>query len=46
VLESVYTLQLASISVVQPYLELGWNPAFRPDRGRAIVFPFQFVLKW
>jgi porin len=46
VLETFYTLQLSPTSVVQPDLQIVWNPAFNPDAGPAVVFQFQFVVKW
>ena len=46
VLETFYTLQLSPASIVQPDLQLVWNPAFNPDPGPAVVFQLQFVLKW
>ena len=44
--ETFYTLQLSPASVVQPDLQIVWNPAFNPDPGPAVVLQFQFVLKW
>ena len=46
VFETFYTLQLSPTSIVQPDLQIVWNPAFNPDPGPAVVFQFQFVLKW
>jgi len=46
VLESFYTLQLSPTSVLQPDLQIVWNPAFNPDPGPAVVFQFQFIAKW
>jgi porin len=46
VLETFYTLQLSPTSIVQPDLQIVWNPAFNPDPGPAVVFQLQFVLKW
>ena len=46
VLETFYTLQLTPLSQLQPDLQLVWNPAFNPDPGPAVVFQFQFLLKW
>ncbi|HTT40810.1 MAG TPA: carbohydrate porin [Burkholderiales bacterium] len=46
VFETFYTLQLSPLSQVQPDLQLVWNPAFSPDPGPAVVFQFQFILKW
>jgi carbohydrate-selective porin OprB len=46
VLETFYTLQLAPTVVMQPDLQLIWNPAFDPDPGPVTVFQFQFVVKW
>lgn len=46
VFETFYTLQLSPASVVQPDLQIVWNPAFNPDPGPAVVFQFQFVVKW
>ena len=46
VFETFYTLQLSPLSQVQPDLQLIWNPAFSPDPGPAVVFQFQFMLKW
>ena len=46
VFETFYTLQLSPASIVQPDLQIIWNPAFNPDPGPAVVFQFQFVLKW
>ena len=46
VLETFYTLQLSPMSQLQPDLQIVWNPAFNPDPGPAVVFQFQFLLKW
>ena len=46
VLETFYTLQLSPTSQLQPDLQIVWNPAFNPDPGPAVVFQFQFLLKW
>ena len=46
VFETFYTLQLSPASVVQPDLQIVWNPAFNPDPGPAVVFQFQFIVKW
>jgi porin len=46
VFETFYTLQLSPASIVQPDLQVIWNPAFNPDPGPAVVFQLQFVLKW
>ena len=46
VLETFYTLQLTPTSQLQPDLQIVWNPAFNPDPGPAVVFQFQFLLKW
>jgi carbohydrate-selective porin OprB len=46
VLETLYTLQLSPTSQLQPDLQIVWNPAFNPDPGPAVVFQFQFLLKW
>ncbi len=46
VFETFYTLQLSPTSVVQPDLQIVWNPAFNPDPGPVVVFQFQFVVKW
>jgi porin len=46
VFETFYTLQLTPTSQLQPDLQIVWNPAFNPDPGPAVVFQFQFVLKW
>jgi carbohydrate-selective porin OprB len=46
VLETFYTLQLAPTVVMQPDLQLIWNPAFDPDPGPVTVFQLQFVVKW
>jgi len=46
VLETFYTLQLSPMSQLQPDLQIVWNPAFNPDSGPAVVFQFQFLLKW
>jgi hypothetical protein len=34
------------MSQLQPDLQIVWNPAFNPDAGPAVVFQFQFILKW
>jgi hypothetical protein len=31
---------------LQPDLQIVWNPAFSPDRGPAVIFQLQFILKW
>ena len=46
VFETFYTLQLTPTSQLQPDLQIVWNPAFNPDPGPAVVFQFQFLLKW
>ena len=46
VFETFYTLQLSPMSQLQPDLQIVWNPAFNPDPGPAVVFQFQFLLKW
>lgn len=46
VLETFYTLQLSPTSRLQPDLQIVWNPAFNPDAGPAVVFQFQFLLRW
>jgi len=46
VFETFYTLQLSPTSVVQPDLQIVWNPAFNPTAGPVVVFQFQFVVKW
>ncbi len=46
VLETFYTLQLSPMAQLQPDLQIVWNPAFNPDPGPAVVFQFQFLLKW
>jgi porin len=46
VFETFYTLQLSPTSQLQPDLQIVWNPAFNPDPGPAVVFQFQFLLKW
>jgi len=46
VLETFYTMQLSPMSQLQPDLQIVWNPAFNPDAGPAVVFQFQFLLKW
>ena len=46
VFETFYTLRLSPASVVQPDLQIVWNPAFNPDPGPAVVFQFQFIVKW
>ena len=46
VFETFYTLHLSPASIVQPDLQVIWNPAFNPDPGPAVVFQFQFILKW
>ena len=46
VFETFYTLQLSPMSRLQPDLQIVWNPAFSPDPGPAVVFQFQFLLKW
>jgi porin len=46
VFETFYTLQLSPASRIQPDLQIVWNPAFNPDPGPAVVFQFQFMLKW
>ena len=46
VLETFYTLQFSPTSQLQPDLQIVWNPAFNPDAGPAVVFQFQFILKW
>ncbi len=46
VLETFYTLQLSPASVLQPDLQIVWNPAFNPDPGPAVVFQFQFIVRW
>jgi porin len=46
VLETFYTLQLTPMSRLQPDLQIVWNPAFNPDAGPAVVFQFQFILRW
>jgi porin len=46
VFETFYTLQLSPMSQLQPDLQIVWNPAFNPDPGPAVVFQFQFILKW
>ena len=46
VFETFYTLQLTPTSQLQPDLQVVWNPAFNPDPGPAVVFQFQFILKW
>ena len=45
-LETFYTLQLSPTSRLQPDLQIVWNPAFNPDAGPAVVFQFQFLLRW
>ena len=46
VLETFYTLQLSPTSQLQPDLQIVWNPAFNPNPGPAVIFQFQFLLKW
>ena len=46
VFETFYTLQLSPTSQLQPDLQIVWNPAFNPDAGPAVVFQFQFLLRW
>jgi len=46
VLETFYTLQLSPLSQLQPDLQIVWNPAFSPNPGPAVIFQFQFLLKW
>ena len=46
VFETFYTLRLSPASVVQPDLQIVWNPAFNPDPGPAVVFQFQFIVRW
>ena len=46
VFETFYTLQLTPLSRLQPDLQIVWNPAFNPDAGPAVVFQFQFILRW
>src|SRR4030095_15431633 len=46
VVETFYTLQLSPTSQLQPDLQIVWNPAFSPDPGPAVIFQFQFLLKW
>jgi porin len=46
VFETFYTLQLTPMSRLQPDLQIVWNPAFNPDAGPAVVFQFQFFLRW
>lgn len=46
VLETFYTLQLSPTTIIQPDLQVVWNPAFNPDPGPAVVFQLQFVVKW
>ena len=46
VFETFYTLQLSPASVLQPDLQIVWNPAFNPDPGPAVVFQFQFIVRW
>jgi porin len=46
VFETFYTLQLTPASILQPDLQVVWNPAFNPDPGPAVVFQLQLVLKW
>ena len=46
VFETFYTLQLSPLSRLQPDLQIVWNPAFNPDPGPAVVFQFQFLLRW
>jgi len=46
VFETFYTLQLTPMSRLQPDLQIVWNPAFNPDAGPAVVFQFQFLLRW
>ena len=46
VFETFYTLQLSRTSLPQPDLQIVRNPAFNPDPGPAVIFQFQFLLKW
>ncbi len=46
VFETFYTLQLSPTTLMQPDLQIVWNPAFNLDPGPAVVFQFQFVVKW
>ena len=46
VFETFYTLQLSPTTIVQPDLQVVWNPAFNPDPGPELVFQIQLVLKW
>jgi carbohydrate-selective porin OprB len=46
VLETFYTLQRTPTSQLQPDLQIVWNPTFNPNPGLAVLFQFQFLLKW
>jgi carbohydrate-selective porin OprB len=46
VFETFYALRLSPTSQLQPDLQIVWNPAFNPDAGPAVVFQFQFIVKW
>lgn len=46
VLKAFYALQLSPVGQLQPDLQIIWNPAFNPDPKVAVVFQFQFILKW